>query len=375
MKIGILTFHRAINYGAVFQAFALLTFLKKSGHDVHIIDYWPQLHIDTYKIFNRKDFLLRSFQGKIKYIFEFFLRYPRQKKRDIGCLRFMYDNFDIKKNPEYLTGEDIKEKYDIVFYGSDQIWRIGPIAKENLGFDVVYLGAYPINTKKRVSYAASMGIIDLNEKQRDFFGKLLQNFDSISVRETSLLKIVQELGYKAELTIDPVFLLEKEQWEKLIPSNFNKRRGRYILFYHHTPSVDAIRLVRQLSKKMRCKTIEINSKALPYAIGRRYKNTASPGEFLGLVRDAEFVVTTSFHGTVFSVLMQKQFFALGMGNNSGRSKTLLNLIGLGARYLDTYNCEQIQVQPIHYPSINNNLKKIINNSIGFLMRNLCDERT
>jgi polysaccharide pyruvyl transferase WcaK-like protein len=287
----------------------------------------------------------------------------------------MYDNFDIKKNPEYLTGEDIKEKYDIVFYGSDQIWRIGPIAKENLGFDVVYLGAYPINTKKRVSYAASMGIIDLNEKQRDFFGKLLQNFDSISVRETSLLKIVQELGYKAELTIDPVFLLEKEQWEKLIPSNFNKRRGRYILFYHHTPSVDAIRLVRQLSKKMRCKTIEINSKALPYAIGRRYKNTASPGEFLGLVRDAEFVVTTSFHGTVFSVLMQKQFFALGMGNNSGRSKTLLNLIGLGARYLDTYNCEQIQVQPIHYPSINNNLKKIINNSIGFLMRNLCDERT
>ncbi len=373
MKIGILTYHRAINYGAIFQAYALLSFLKRLDHEVEIIDYWPEYHSDEYRIFNYKYFFRCSLKAKIRYLGEFVLKYTRGKKRNRGCVNFMYNNFHITKNPEYLTGQSIDKQFDLILYGSDQIWRKSNKIRENRGFDEVYLGKFPVNKVKKVNYAASMGVIDLNVEDKEYLKVLLQNFDSISVRENNLLKTTQELGYVAELTLDPVFLLEREQWGELISLKFKKRRKKYILFYHHTPSTEAKLLVKHLSKTLGCDIIEVNSKVMPYAIGKKYKNTSSPGEFLGLIRDAEFIVTTSFHGTVFSVLMQKQFFALGMGNNAERAKTLLNSIGLGERYLDKCNCEQIQVQPIHYPSINNNLKKIINNSIGFLMRNLCDE--
>jgi hypothetical protein len=373
MKIGILTFHRAVNYGAIFQAYALMSFLKRSGHQVEIIDYWPEYHANEYLIFNYKSFSKCSFKGKIRYLGEFVLKFNRTKKRNRGCLDFIYNNLHVSKMPKYLTGQSIDKKFDLIFYGSDQIWRKSNKIKENRGFDEVYLGRFPDNIVRKVSYAASMGVIDLNADDKDYLKRALKNFDSISVRERNLLLIVQELGYEAELTLDPVFLLDKEQWSKLIPLNLKRRRKKYILFYHHTPSSDAEHLTQRLSDQYGYEIIEVNSKVMPYAVGRKYKNTVSPGEFLGLIRDAEFVVATSFHGTVFSVLMQKQFFALGMGNNSERAKTFLDSIGLVARYLDKYNCEQIKVQPINYPAVNYNLDKNINNSMEFLMRNLCDD--
>lgn len=366
MKIGILTFHRAINYGAIFQAYATLTFLKALGHDAEIIDYWPKEHEQEYKLVNFKNFRKRSFLSKAKFVFDTSIAYSRKKKRHEGCLRFIYEEFKLSNNVKYKTGESIEDTYDVVIYGSDQIWRKKKYINIDNGFDRVFWGAYPLNAKKRVSYAASMGVVDSNKEDEVIITKLLSNFDSISVRETDLKKLIDKAGYKSVLCIDPVFLLSKSRWEAIIPKDFYIK-DKYILFYHHSFSQDALSLVQDLAKKMKCRIIEVNATVIPAAFGKRYFNTAQPGEFLGLFRDAEFVVTTSFHGTAYSVLMEKQFYALGMGKNSQRSRTLLDYAGLSDRYIDDLNhlCEL----DINYTEVNKSIEPIIETSKQFLKHN------
>jgi polysaccharide pyruvyl transferase WcaK-like protein len=213
-----------------------------------------------------------------------------------------------------------------------------------------------------------MGVVDLNADDKDLLKKLLSNFNHIAVREINLLNVVQELGYSATLTIDPVFLLDKKQWISLIPDSYKKITDKYIFFYHHTFSEDAVQLVKLLSKQLNCKIIEVNAEALPYAIGKKYKNGTSPLEFLGLIHNAEFVVTTSFHGTVFSVIMEKQFFALGMRNNSERSKTLLTELGISERYLDDIN--KLPITTIDYKVLTINQNIMVENSKKYIQKSI-----
>jgi hypothetical protein len=363
MKIGILTFHRAINYGAIFQAYATLTFLKALGHDVEIIDYWPKEHEQEYKLVNFNNFRKRSFLSKAKFVLNTLIAYSRKKKRHEGCLSFIYKEFSLSRNAKHTTGESIVDNYDVVIYGSDQIWRKKNYINHDNGFDKVFWGAYPLNTKKRIAYAASMGIVDSNEEDDVVIKRLLSNFDSISVRETDLKRLIDKMGYESVLCIDPVFLLTKSSWEAIIPKAFSIK-DKYILFYHHSFSQDALSLVKDLAKQMKCRIIEVNSTVIPTAFGKRYFNTAQPGEFLGLFRDAEFVVTTSFHGTAYSVLMEKQFYALGMGHNSQRSRTLLDYAGLSDRYID--DLDHLCELDINYTEVNNSIEPIIEASKQFL---------
>lgn len=368
MKIGILTFHRAINYGAIFQAYGLNNYVQSLGHDVEFIDYWPKSHSDEYELFNRRHFNNCSLLGKCRYIFEFLLKYKNSKRRQHSCIEFIKANFNLKNEASILTGNQIVGSYDVVFYGSDQIWRRSDKISDNRGFDKIYYGEYPKNKCIKVSYAASMGVVNLNPNDKDVLKKLLSNFNHIAVREKNLLNVVKELGYSATLTVDPVFLLNKKQWISLIPDTYKKITHKYIFFYHHTFSEEAVQLVKLLSKQLNCKIIEVNAEALPYAIAKKYKNDSSPSEFLGLIHNAEFVVTTSFHGTVFSVIMEKQFFALGMRNNSERSKTLLAELGIPDRYLDDIN--KLPTTTIDYKVLAVNQNRVVENSKEYIQMSM-----
>jgi len=333
MKIGILTYHRAHNYGALLQAYALRYFLMDKGYEVEFVDYWPEYHDDEYKLLSGKVLNKYSYLGRVKYLIGFFVGLNRIVKRRNGYIRFMKQRLNLTDKPKFNNGLEINSSYDVIIYGSDQIWR-----KQRLfscpGFDEIYFGSKIGNVQKRISYAASIGVIDLDNEDVTFLKHHLKNFDAISVREENLKETISNIGFNSTLTLDPVFLLNKNEWNKIAFNKPGIQNDKYILFYHLSKSPDAELLVGKLKNKFRCKVIEIQAEVDPYCFGKRYFQTATPEDFLSLVKNAEFVVSTSFHGVAFSVIFEKQFYALGMGNNSERVKSLLSSLSIRNRYLD-----------------------------------------
>lgn len=142
MKIGILTYHRAENYGALLQAYALMNFLAKRGHTVSFIDYWPQYHIEHYKILSSLKWGKYGIKGKISMLLWAIPRYIRKYRLQ----KFMYQKLLLNKHVRYKNDSDTTEHYDIAIYGSDQIWRKQDI---NAGeFNLWYFGASNVKASK-----------------------------------------------------------------------------------------------------------------------------------------------------------------------------------------------------------------------------------
>lgn len=362
MKIGILTFHRAINYGAFLQAFALKHYLEGLGHHVEIVDYWPAGHANVYKLLNL-DWKHQSFVKILKALISFALGYSRRKKRKDKMEYLVQKYFNLSLSPKYEKPEDLSSlDYDCVVYGSDQIWWKSTIPGYE-GFDPVYWGEY-VNPKiKKVAYAPSMGIIDLTQDDKLQIQKWLKNFDAISVRETELCQAIQGLTEKSiSVVLDPVFLLSKEEWSKYcIPIN----KSKYILYYNLLPSKEADKLVERLQDKWKYDIIEITGSVNFRKIGKRYIQTADAFEFISYIKNAEFVVTSSFHGTAFSILFEKQFYVVGMGKKVGRVKSLLELLKIDDRVVGVGSS---QSKSLNYIPVNSILSKEIQKSYSFLTK-------
>lgn len=333
MKIGILTFHRAINYGAFLQAFALKCHLSENGHTVSIIDYWPNEHANAYNLFNRSSFLYLPLVSKIKYLCYFILRYSRAKVRKNKMEQLITSELSIDKTPLYKSSNDLKliKNYDLLVYGSDQIWWKSKI-KGCEGFDWSYWGDYVPKSIRKIAYAASMGVINLSSEDESNIKSHLVNFDKIAVRESGLKNALSTLTDKdIDVVIDPVFLLDKDTWRK--KTKPHKHPNRYVLLFNLMHSEDAVQVAKIKSKELKCEIVEITSLVKALSFGKNVLQTIDAFEFIYLIDHAEFVVTSSFHGTAFSIIFEKQFYSLGMKNNSGRVQSLLTNLGIEERLI------------------------------------------
>lgn len=364
MKIGILTFHRAINYGAFLQAFALKTHLTSLGHEVEIVDYWPEGHADCYRVLPQS-WKKRSLFGKVKFFISFILRYSRTKKRIEGMQRLVKQYFDLPPVPCYQTAESLKSlSYDCVVYGSDQIWWKSTIPGYS-GFDPVYWGEYLPDSIKKVAYAPSMGVIDLTDQDKEQIRKWLCNFKALSVRETGLYEAIHGLADKEmPIVLDPVFLIPRKDWEKFC---YPVHRSKYILYYNLIPSEEADLLVKKLRKERNCDVLEITGSVNPLKIGKKYLQTADSFEFISLIRNADFVVTSSFHGTAFSIIFEKQFFVIGLGKKAGRVESLLNYLKIKDRLIVQTN--NLISKDIDYKRLKVTLNSLISFSEEYLRKN------
>jgi len=368
MKIGILTFHRAINYGAFLQAFSLKTYLESLGHDVSIIDYWPKGHAESYKLFNETYWKQASLIKKVKYLILFLLSYIRKRKRLKKMERLQYIHLSLTKIPIYTKPEDLSAvDVDCVIYGSDQIWWKSTIPSYS-GFDPVLWGNHIKDSIKRISYAASMGVINLTNEDKATISSYLKNFDAISVRETGLKDVLTPLTDKnISVVIDPVFLTPKEKWLKYCKP-IKCIPDKYVLLYNLLGSKDAVIVAQKLAEENKCEVVEITGSVEPHKIGKKYVQTADAFEFISLINHAEFVVTSSFHGVAFSTIFQKQFYALGFRNNSGRVVSLLNTIGLTNRLITDYN--DVSKNSIDYSLVSQRMEDYILSSKEFLFKEL-----
>ena len=325
MKLGILTYHKTTNYGAIFQAYALQQFFISNNVDCEIIDYLN-------KTLKKRYSLNPLNKGNIKNVLK--------SIANIGnniILRKKFSDF-IKSNV-VLSSNKYSEKnigtsndiYDKFVVGSDQVWNL-----KLSGNDINYYLNFVKNDKDKNSYAASFGVNEFKKEELHEINQLLRKFSNISVREKQGVDLLNELKIEnVNQNIDPVFLLDKNKWDKFTSNRIKKEK--YIFVYEITYTPNLIEYARYLSKKMNCEVVFVSGS------NRKIKgfinlNKLSPIEFLTYLKYSEYVVTSSFHGTAFSIIFEKDFnydLPKKQGNTGSRLSSLANLLNLENREISS----------------------------------------
>lgn len=234
--------------------------------------------------------------------------------------------------------------------------------------DKTYFLDFVSDSAKKYSYAASVGENVFSEEQRKEYRKLLQDFAGISVREESGQAMVKEVADReAEITLDPTLLLPKEEWEQLCGEN--KVKGKYLLVYQLGFSKQLISAVKKVASLTGLKVVYI-----PFPLGGFVKSKLSvsigPQEWLTLFNNAEYVISDSFHGIIFSILFNKKFLAVVDGQHKNkRAISLLNKLGLQSRIATDDNVETIE-ETIDYAKVKEVIAGEVEKSVDWLKKNI-----
>ncbi len=352
-KVGIITFHNAHNYGAILQSLSLQEKLRNLGYDVSIIDYKNQFIIDQYKYFSISQFLSKNLFHKLTYLFVHFLFIHKVIKRYILFKRFIKKNLLLKPYP---INNDFCS-YDCLIFGSDQIWN-----NKLTGYDTVYWGNVKCNRK--ISYAASVGKID--ETIIESY-KYLSNFDSIGVRENSLVLTLTKKGLNPVLNVDPTLLLTAKEWDTTLTTTQNSS-SKYILVYSMRDRTTCIDMAKRYSEKLTSPVIEIPSGIDTKQIHNPHLYTG-PKEFVELIKNASLVITDSFHGTVFSIIYSKPLLSIrqNCGGNE-RIESLMTVLHISQNFVLPLFDDEVPV--INYEEVNIALATLRKDSLNYLTSNI-----
>lgn len=353
MKVGIMTFHRAINYGAVLQAYALRKKVEQLGGEAEVIDYRCKKITRDYSLNpffakNIKDFVFRLCSAP----------YLSIRKNKFNSFLKQEINMSEKLN---IIGKDVSEKYDVVISGSDQVWQYYLTGDD----EEYFLCSFP--KSKKISYAASFVLSDNKINPRQL--KYLDEFNALSTRESETAKYLAEKLNKEILTVcDPSLLLNKRDWSILVEKRGRVIKEKYILAFNVQKTNGMLQFAESMAKKYDCKLVVLTT-SIKKSVNAKYIRTAGPEEFLSLINYAEMVVTNSFHGTAFSVIFEKQFYVemiSGGGLYNTRVKNLLENLHIYNRAIDEYK----ENEQIDYNEIMAYKEKMLSDAERFLKNNL-----
>lgn len=372
--IGICINYKNYNYGGLLQAFATTKVLEKMNVDYEIIRYSKKIGVlkkISYipRIFNKilMNDKKENFKKKIG-----LKRNPEFKAnndiRNAAFSNFINNNFS-KFSLLYPSYNDLKRnsgKYSIVLTGSDQLWS--PAGLPTNFYNLMFCD----RSVKRVSYASSFGVGYIPWYQKRRTKKYLNQMDYISMRENKGATIVEELtGKKVPVVCDPVFLLNKFEWDELIP-NEKKFDFDYIFAYFLGDNEEYRNEITKFAKEKNLKIVTLRhlDQFIPgqEQFGDYYPYNVSPIDFLNLIRNAKFVFTDSFHGSVFSIIYEKKFLSFNRYSNkskvskNSRIDTLMTNLGIDRRYK---TIESV-TDDIDYNLVNEKLYKIIVDSKKYL---------
>lgn len=327
MKIGILTFHCAHNYGAVLQCYALQEFLCSIGHDVCVVDYKPQYLKES--LFSWYKWVSLSPMKTLRKLSWQKKTFGDQLRKNNAFKLFIKDFLYVKN----IDLASYKNDIECFVFGSDQIWR-----KNRNKFDPIYFGCFNGSRgKKLVSYAASMGLSSLTEEDSQMVSTWLASFNGVSVREPQLKELLSSLvPANIKVVVDPTLLLNENKWKSI--AVLPRSRKRYILIYQVIFNPATYDFANEVSKRLGIEVIEISSDFILREVNHNIIYDTSPQEFLGWVLNADFVVTTSFHGTVFSLIFNRPFVSIKQNLQSDvRIESILSVCGLSERFIDCNN--------------------------------------
>lgn len=358
MKIGIITFHCAHNYGAVLQCYALQEFLKSLHHEVYVIDYRPcyfgRINLPFSIKRNVRKNLLKFAYGVCK---ELFLLNISQK-RSYHFERFISHRLNLVSESSLYTDTT----FDAYIYGSDQIWNTTMM---NGKFDSVYTAAFPMaQSTKNIGYAVSMGHASLSHELCEMLKGLVRNFSSLSVRELSLQAFLRQVtGITYPVVLDPTLLAGKNFFNDMAIKPTGKKP--YVLVYQCVCARGTEDIAKQIASELHAEVITLFA-----SVSKRDKMSyASPEEFIGYFKHASCIVTTSFHGTVFSILFNRSFYTVRIGNQiDTRSTDLLSDLGLQERMIG--RMDRPHFEELDYENVNKQLENLRQSSKSFLVNSL-----
>lgn len=372
-KIGIITIVHVNNYGAELQAFALQHKLNELGYDAELINYLFYKNPRFKPTKKSKPFIKLSLKQSIKeLLYPYFkkiksLPYIKQKKlRDNKFSEF--HKLYTRQTKEINTIDklyDTKFNYDIYVVGSDQVWN----PNTNINIEPYFLTFAP-KDKLKVSYASSFGVNSIPLIHQEKYASLLDNLDKIGTREKTGVEIVKSISSKeATWVLDPTFLLNKNEWSEFeISTTINKP---YLLMYVLTDSDYISNLANQIAEKHNLQIVRICKNAFVEDKSENVINIidAGPREYLGLFAKASFVLTTSFHGTCFSVNFNIPFFTILKKNKTNNSRQIDLLADLGIKDRILFIEDKVsdkEIMAINFTDVNVKLEKNRNNSLKFL---------
>lgn len=315
------------NYGAILQAYALNAFLRSQGWECQTLNYCvssPNRWQSIKDMLKHPRVLAARIEEKV--LRRMVLDVYRQRSA-------VFDQF--RKNDIPHTEEcsdqnvqDIVGKFVALICGSDQIWRPDLVTGEFN--DIWWLKPFPDSIPK-LSYAASLGVQVLNGKQIAYIRDALKGYQAVSVREETAKELLEQAcGRKTQVTLDPVFLPDIDSWRRF--ASHGDKAGKFILAYFIAPERGIYKRIEEFARQKNMRIVY-----MPY-MGYKFNWSdftlhgiravaATPQEFVGMVEDAMYVFTDSFHATAFSVMFHKNFNTF-ITNHGTRLKSLLSMVQL-----------------------------------------------
>ncbi|MBO4697324.1 MAG: polysaccharide pyruvyl transferase family protein [Lachnospiraceae bacterium] len=335
-KVGIITkYYNSANYGGLLQAFALAEYLNSCGYNAFQICFDEKLEKRKYRLTTAERFREASLNEKIgrinkkisagiekkltRLIVE---KKIEEKKKAVTDFRDAIPHSDKVYSVSAL--KELDDAVDCFITGSDRVW-----SEKSIG-DPYYLSF--AEKGKKISYAASLRTNVLNETQRSALFESLRSFDAVSVREKETVGILQSVGIKnAEWVLDPTFLLPVSKWQTIAESEKPGIEEKYIFCYFLGDDVANRKLARKFARAKDLKIV-----TLPYANDKFCfadlcfadfrDNKVSPPRFLSLIQNAQYVLTDSFHASVFSLIFHKQFFVFPRRKLEGSGTRIESLV-------------------------------------------------
>lgn len=367
MKIGLITFHISNNYGALLQTYALHHKLEQLGQKAELIDYRPRQRSEKLELIHKIPKYKPS-QNPLRYLLAIPYRFcmdmlTLNKRRQLRTyiLQYIKKHYHLSEK-QYTSYSELAKShphYDLYLVGSDQVWN-----PHNTGgdFDPAYFFSYIKEEDACASYASSVGRYNIRDKA-DTFRDYSQNLHWVSVREAQTIPAIKEItGKDAVCVVDPTLLLTSEDWEE-ISREPKEHPDKFVLVYSLGSNQNVEKVAQMVSAHLK-----LPIKYIQYDF-RLLKNQSSfvrPEEYLWCFAHASFVVTDSFHGTVFSIINRKPFYTVQPESNNSRVLNLLTQLGISDRYFPPEKIPDSIDGDIDYISVQTKLESMRQNSLDYL---------
>lgn len=354
MKIGIITYHRAHNYGAVLQCYALQELLKKQGHEVEIVDYRQPSIEKLYRPSKIQQIYRNKFHPRA--LFALRNKFIQQKENN-----YIYDSFSnlFLKLSQKCNASSLPI-YDVYIIGSDQMWSIDCVGDK---IDPVYFGMFNRpEGSKLIGFSISSNLHTINVLGKNICN-YIDNFDNISYRESFIANEIEKFSFrKFEVTLDPTLCVDEDIWNNMI--NYNWQKKKYIVLYHVKFRFSSI------VHKLLLKQVQRISKLNNWEIVDLSSGNFLVSDFISIIKFAQCVVTTSFHATVFSLIFGRPFFSVKL--HDGQDSRYVNLLESLDMESSLVDLDFNEEKPItyDYSYIKRKLNELRGPSLDFLHKNI-----
>lgn len=368
MHVSLITLHNVLNFGSCLQAYASQKTIEALGHSCEIVDYWRANNTPVgraeasfnagrlgsfaplWKIAPLKSIAMIPYKKRMDRRAKPFESYC---KRYLNLTRPYYSESELEQDPP---------EADVYVTGSDQVWN----SIWNEGFEEPYYLAWVPQRRRRVAWSASIGREKLDDWEIEPMREALARYDAISLRESSGVRLVRELGFpEARLVLDPTLMLDRDGWSKIatLPQG---AEGSYILSYQLGSGEEFAAHVSGLSKRMGLPVVKLNFTGIESTGGLDVEPVPAVTDFVGLILNAAYVVTDSFHATSFCLNLGTPFTSIAPGRFSTRLSSVLELTGAEERMLGDYADLSLVDSPIDFAKAQGRLAAKRSESLDFL---------